>query len=100
MTTPEGIGPQLERAQQGSDPRGILVFSSLPSELQRGEDATAVCDRDRHRMLDPRGHQREASEAERILLQYLGFELPEQLTTKVTWPSRSVRRRTWPQLEE
>ena len=72
-----------------------MVFEYLPGDLQRLEDSTAVCDKDRHRMLSPRGHERDATETERILLRHLEFELPDELVTKVTWPSRSVRRRTW-----
>src|SRR5262245_47977905 len=99
MTIPS-MPAQLERAAAGSDPRGWLVWDApLPDPLQAAEDSTAVADRDRQRLLSPRGHEREATETEQILLQHLGFELPEQLTTKVTWPSRSVRRRTWPALE-
>ena len=39
-TTPTeipGVGPQLERAQRGDDPRGILTFEYLPDDLQRQE---------------------------------------------------------------
>jgi hypothetical protein len=93
--------PDLSRIEQlpPGDIRGWLAINNLPPELQRAEDSTAMADKARHRLLNPRGHEREATATERILLQYLGFELPEQLTTKVTWPSRSVRRRTWPVLE-
>ena len=35
MTTAiEGVGPQLERAAAGTDPRGILTFEYLPPDLQ------------------------------------------------------------------
>lgn len=37
MTTITGIGPQLDRAAAGTDPRGILVFAYLPDDLQRAE---------------------------------------------------------------
>ena len=43
------IGPQLARAAEGTDPRGILVFESLPDDLQKAEDSTAAADVDRHR---------------------------------------------------
>ena len=95
----ETIGPQLDRAAAGTDPRGILTFEYLSDDMQRSEDSTAVADRDRARMLSPRGHEREATSTERQLLSHLGYTLPDELTTKVSWPSRSVRRRTWPQLE-
>jgi hypothetical protein len=93
--------PDLSNIQQMPQPdvRGILAINNLPPELQRLEDATAMADRGRHRTCRPRGHERPATDTERILLAHLGFELPEQLTTKVSWRSRSVRRREWPQLE-
>ena len=101
MTIPN-MPAQLERAAAGTDPRGWLAFSApLPDPLQAAEDSTAVCDKDRRRLLDPRGHSRYATEAEKQLLTHLGFVLPaEPLITKVSWPSWSCRRREWPQLEE
>ena len=94
--------PDLSAVEQlpQPDPRGWLAMNNLPLEYQRLEDGTAMANRAWQRGRKPRGHEREATETERILLAHLGFELPEQLTTKITWPSRSVRRRTWPQLEE
>jgi hypothetical protein len=94
--------PDLSGVEQMPQPdiRGLLAINNLPPELQRAEDATAMADKDRRRLFKPRGHTRDATETERILLAHLGFELPEQLSTKVSWPGHSVRRRTWPQLEE
>ena len=94
---PDTIGPQLARAAEGSDPRGILVFESLPDDLQRAEDSTAAADFDRRRF--GRTLQRPATAAERTLLQHLGFELPDELITHVSYKSLSVRNRRWPQLE-
>ncbi len=54
-TTIAGVGPQLDRAAAGDDPRGWLVFEYLPDDLQRAEDSTAVNDRDRARLFKPRG---------------------------------------------
>jgi hypothetical protein len=100
MTTAiEGVGPQLERAAAGTDPRGWLVFEYLPDDLQRAEDSTAVNDRDRARLFKPRGHTRPATTAEIELLGHLGYQVPDGLETVVSWPSRACRRRTWPQLE-
>ena len=96
MTSPDMSGVQQ---MPQPDVRGLLALNGLPSEYQLAEDATADADRARARNRNPRGHEREATEVERILLSWLGFALPEQLTTKITWPSRSVRRRQWPQLE-
>jgi len=101
-TTPTeipGVGPQLERAQRGDDPRGILTFEYLPDDLQRQEDSTAVNDRDRARLVAPRGHTRAATSAEIVLLRHLGYTVPEGLETVVSWPSRACRRRQWPTLE-
>ena len=100
MTTAiPGVGPQLERAAAGTDPRGILTFEYLPDDMQRAEDSTAVADRDRARLLKPRGHERDATQTERDLLAHLGYTVPAELTTHVSWPSRACRRRTWPALE-
>jgi hypothetical protein len=99
-TTPiEGVGPQLERARLGTDPRGILTFEYLPPDLQRQEDGTAVNDRDRARLVNPRGHTRPATSAEIALLGHLGYTAPEGLETVISWPSPSVRRRRWLTLE-
>jgi hypothetical protein len=99
MTTIEGVGPQLERAAAGTDPRGWLVFEYLPTDLQRQEDSTAVADRDQARLLNPRGHVRDATAAEKQLLAHLGHDVPAGLETTVSWPSKACRRRRWPELE-
>ena len=97
MTTPpDTIGPQMQRASEGTDPRGILVFHWLPGDLQALEDSRAIADRD---VMRPSGFERPATETERILLVHLGFELPEQLTTVVRYRTRGVRHRSWPALE-
>ena len=82
------------------DIRGWLAINNLPPEYQRAEDSTAANDRDCARMRNPRGHSAKLPKPSGSCWRTSGFELPEQLTTKITWPSRSVRRRTWPQLEE
>jgi hypothetical protein len=141
-----GVGPQLARAAAGTDPRGVLVFELLPSDLQNAEDSTAAADRQRmtalfdYVELKPRGGNmwvastpptgrsayepdtveardgalgagrlrfgwlgwrrfvRDATAAERALLQHLGHELPPLLYTIVSFASPGVRNRTWPQL--
>jgi len=108
MTAPvPGVGPQLARAADGTDPRGVLTFEYLPENLQASEDATLAADRERW-SIGPRrlgfephryGFTRPATDTERILLQHLGYTLPDQLTTVVTFKSRSVRHRSWPTLE-
>ena len=99
MTAIPGVGAQLLRAQQGIDPRGWLVFETLPDELARAEDSRNFADHDR-RILKPRGFTRPATSTERALLSHLGYQLPDELLTVVTFKSRSVRHRAWPTLED
>jgi hypothetical protein len=92
------------------DPRGWLVFDSLPAELQRAEDATQHADYSRADGYGaPLQHdwesgiwffERPATDTERTLLQHLGYTLPDKLTTRVDYATETLRRRTWPQLEE
>jgi hypothetical protein len=93
------IGPQLERAAQGSDPRGVLVFHWLPDDLQNAEDSTAAADRERSNF-QAHGFERPATDAERTLLESLGYVLPAELKTFVRHHSRGVRYRGWPQLQD
>jgi hypothetical protein len=97
MTIP-GVGPQLERAAAGTDPRGWLTFAYLPDDLQAAEDATAAADRTKAR-LHPRSVTRAATKAEIALLGHLGHTVPDGLQTTVSWPTRAVRRRRWLALE-
>ena len=97
MTTIPGVGPQLDRAAAGTDPRGILVSHWLPYDLQRLEDSRADADR---AVLKPRGFERDATATERALLEHLGYgPLPTELTTVVHYRSVGCRHRSWPQLE-
>ena len=94
------IGAQFDQP----DVRGWLTFKHLPAHIQRREDATAAAD---HARGYPRGDYeqpapvftRPATRAERILLQHLGYALPDELTTRVEWITPRVRNRRWPQLE-
>ncbi|BCO36850.1 hypothetical protein BMW24_018290 [Mycobacterium heckeshornense] len=88
------------------DPRGWLVFTHLPADLQRAEDATLFHDlamfaRKARYNTDTcrREMTRPATDAERTLLQHLGFQLPDDLTTVVYYQSPTMRARCWPQLE-
>ena len=85
-------------AHRPDDPRGWLVFESLPNEIQQLEDQRQAADhaRCRHGVMF---FARIATPTERYLLQHLGYELPETLHTRVTWITPGVRRRTWPALE-
>ncbi|MBZ4620990.1 hypothetical protein [Mycobacterium avium] len=92
------------------DPRGWLVFESLPADLQLAEDSTQHADYARQNFGDGICRQfdrdarvwfweRPATDAERTLLEHLGYTLPDQLTTRVRYVSETLRRRTWPALE-
>ena len=83
MTTIPGVGPQLARAAAKALIAAKPYLARPPSGPLRG----------------PFPFARPATETERTLLTHLGFELPEQLTTAVSYPSSGVRRRRWPQLE-
>jgi len=103
MTFPTtGIGPRrLDKY------RGWLSFDYLNRELQNAEDATLAHDNRLLLIPDRRGDcfgrgdcfDRPATAAERTLLAYLGFTLPDNLTCHVDRLTASVRRRRWPQLE-
>lgn len=103
------------------DPRGWLVFDGLPDDLQRAEDATQTADYERAQAhidatLRAQGIRRvysfdqyhgrkvwailrPATPTERILLEHLGYTLPDTLETRVQSLTETARRRTWPQLE-
>jgi hypothetical protein len=101
MTGPalERIDPQLARAADGTDPRGILVFEWLSDDLQNAEDSTTDADfRNRH-WRSSVVRIRPSTTTERTLLAHLGFDAPDDLETKVIWLSDGVRRREWPALE-
>lgn len=106
MTTIDGVGPQYPQP----DPRGWLVFRGLPNALQNAEDSTAAADFERQRTgrgivrrydKAARGwfFERPATDAERALLAHLGYTLPVDLVTRVSYVSETLRRRRWPSLE-
>ncbi|OBG50179.1 hypothetical protein [Mycolicibacterium fortuitum] len=90
------IGAQLPQP----DPRGILVFETLPADLRNAEDSTQAADFDRGKDRHWRAFTRAATAAERTLLAHIGFGvLPDDLKTRVSFPASGVRRRTWPQVD-
>ena len=97
MSAADEIGTQFPQP----DPRGVLVFSRLPYELQMREDSTQAADFERcSQRFAPRPLKRPATATERLLLRHIGFaDLPDDLTTVVTYPTTGVRNRRWPQLE-
>lgn len=82
------------------DVRGWTTFRNLPDELQRQEDQTQNFDYERRNWRPSVPRTRPATAAERVLLEHLGFTLPENLTTVVRYPSGGVRKREWPALTQ
>jgi hypothetical protein len=98
-TTIPGVGAQHQRAKDGIDERGWLVFTHLPMDIDDAENSTAAADFERWR-LRPRVFRRDATPTEAALLQHLGHVMPaEPLVTEVKYRSRGVRHRRWPQIE-
>jgi hypothetical protein len=105
VTTPT-LPPQLP-----DDPRGWLTFEApLPDDLQCAEDSTQHHDFYGTDFRFQSGYdeaadawvdyfERPATETERTLLDLLGYTLPDELTTRVSFPSPLVRRRRWLALE-
>lgn len=89
------IGSQLSQP----DPRGWLVFTDLPDGLRNAEDATQMADQSVADVTGRSRHTRSATAAERTLLEHLGYVLPAELRTHVTYLTDHVRRRHWPALE-
>ena len=84
-----------------SDIRGWLVFDTmLPPALQIAEDATANADWERRNWRDSVNRVRPATDAEREMLTHLGFTVPADLDTVVTYRSGVIRRREWPALTD
>lgn len=89
------------------DPRGWLTFNApLPDDLQRGEDSTQHADFraeivtwQYESATDTDYFTRPATATEKELLGQLGYTVPDDLTTRVSFPSPLVRRRRWPALE-
>lgn len=81
------------------DARGWLVFRGLPEDLRRAEDATLERDSRYQRETGRTKWTRPATPTERLLLERLGYELPEKLQTYITYTTASIRNRRWPALE-
>jgi hypothetical protein len=80
------------------DVRGVLALRYLPPDIENAENATQANDYT-WRVAKPRGRLRPSTPSERLLLEHLGHgPLPADLETLVTYPTRGVRRRTWPSL--
>ena len=98
--------PDLSAVEQlpQPDPRGILALRYLPDDIQKLEDATADADKSRSitrygRRLRPRAFERDATPTEKLLLEHLGYTLPAELQTTVSFVTTSVRNRRWVALE-
>ncbi|WP_131813663.1 hypothetical protein [Mycolicibacterium fortuitum] len=80
--------------------RGVLIFSSLPPQVQNAEDSCQEADyRNRHWRASVTT-ERPATATERALLAHLGYSVPTVLHARVQWLTDGVRRRTWPQIPE
>ncbi len=87
------IGAQLPQP----DPRGILVFEHLPTDLQRAEDSRLDADRTHHHQTRTPSWNRPATDTERTLLTHLGYTMPTtELRCTVSFPAAGIRRRTFP----
>jgi hypothetical protein len=95
VTTIPGFGPQYDQP----DARGWLVFHGLPDDVQRAEDATQAADVELANRDCKLWRERPATDTERALLAHLGYELPDELLTRVQWRHGTLRERRWPQLE-
>lgn len=82
------------------DLRGWLTFRNLPKDLQRQLDQTQHADWEARSWRSSVRRTRPATEAERFLLDFLGFNLPPNLETTVKYISGSVRRLEWPALAD
>lgn len=107
------------------DPRGILAATGLTPKQRLGEDMRLIADNDIWKkyngpslirpeipgvVLDTfysqqdgrafRCFVRRASATERQMLEQLGYTLPDDLFTAVTYRTESTRFRWWPQLED
>lgn len=90
-------------AHRSDDRRGLLVFSDLPDELQAAEDSTQAADYDHVQDENASGDTaftRPATTTEVLLLEHLGYVVPDDLTTHVRWLTPGLRRREWPTLDE
>jgi hypothetical protein len=92
--TIEGVGEH-----RPDNVRGVLVFSHLPDEIQRLEDARLDADTTRARQSWFAQWSRPATDTERALLEHLGYgPLPAELWTKISYLTNNVRHRSWPAL--
>lgn len=80
------------------DPRGWLALRFLPESVQNAEDATHHNDFVHRRRW--RERIRPATDTERLLLAHLGYVVPDELDTVVTFKSPGIWCRRWPVLEE
>lgn len=94
MTAIEGVGEHFG----WDDPRGWLTFHRLPDELQRQMDQTANADHERRSWRPSVPRKRPATDAEKLLLTHLGFNVPSDLVTVVRYPSGGIRHLGWPAL--
>lgn len=81
-------------------PGGLLVFQHIAGcTLRDAEDATQANDLILAWCWYGECFTRDATATERLLLDALGFEVPDELDTALTYLTDTVRCRTWPPLK-
>ncbi|ABM13327.1 hypothetical protein [Mycolicibacterium vanbaalenii] len=118
MTDSSGVLPDFDMTGVEhlgfDDVRGPATFRNLPEELQRQLDQTQADDWERRSWRPSVYRDRPASDAEKFLLSWLGFDLERaearpvdadddsdtHLIARVRYTSGSVRRVDFPQLAD
>lgn len=102
MTDGSGVLPDFDMTDVEhlgfDDLRGWITFRYLPDELQRQIDQTQAHDWEARSWRPSVHRDRPATEAEKLLLEHLGFVVPANLTARVRYISGSVRRVDFPAL--
>ena len=82
------------------DLRGWITFRGLDAELQRQLDQTQNADHEARHWRPSVHRTRPATDAEKYLLDWLGFNVPTNLTARVRYISGGVRCVDFPQLAD
>ena len=93
-----GVGIQMAQPSV----LGVLAFRRLEPSIRSAEDATAAADFEKAKELSRNWFRptftRDATAAERHLLDALGYTVPDVLKARVTYVSAGVRHRAFPAL--
>ncbi len=100
VTIPNMPPQQLERAAEGTDPRGWLAFDApLPDPFRPPKTPLQCATATKHGCSSHAATHGPPQRPRSRCCSHLGLTVPEGLETVVSWPSRACRRRTWPALE-